>query len=1024
MNLPTEKLQSTDILTDTQSTTSNSTAKSDVPLRADNTWSGTSSTAWATGTNWSNGHAPLSTENAIIPGSLARYPIVSTTTALCNTLTLQASSSTLEIASGTLTITSTIANHGQIGLSNSHAILAVGTSCTNYSGSTMVTSVAYSPEVRIGGNFTVNSGATIHLYGGKLKFTGFGTNNLQTNADTYLHDLEIAGTNCTQAASTNPLIISDYLQIMSGSTFICNSNQTNIINGNISVDSGGACHFTTGTVSLQGNSNTIVSMKAYDYFNNLEIAKTTGYHVSLNANMTVNGNLTISSGSLAAGTNDIYIHGNWEDDVVGGFDGGVHTYFSGTTSQYIYSDESFTILDISNTTQWVVVYPYASITCGIFNDHGGNFDIQGSMTINDGNPFSGHLEVNGLLTYNAGTNVVNMTGEINVNTGHIIVNGGSSIEATFTNTGEVSISYGTIDFTSLGVFFANGLIINCISGTIRTSSNVDDQDTSTLLTGLTVEMYGNQDSHIIQASGASLYSLSINKASTYHVYLYNSIILKGSLSIVSGLFDADRFNLTIYGDWYDYVSGFVDAGYVNFAGNLSQHIYGTENFGVFHLDKTAMGLTVADSAWVTCSMFWRDLGDFSVDGFFSADVLNGTPFGGLIEVTGTCNFNAIGSPINITGYVSITSGGNFNINGGISPAVLASGGTLSMDFGYLSFNDVGVTINPGFTFDVVSGVLSTAGDLICNDIYLNLSTLEIELFGSSLSHVSLAAGARLFNLMINKTSASIDLDSSMLLNGILYVNSGIFMTNHHSITAYGGVVVSGMLDVGYDSALNLGNNASLLVSNRGQLYLSGIAGHPATVTCTGSAYSFTVASGGWIYAYYTNFSKMDVSGVNLQAGSSVWNYNDFNHCQFSQGASGGTLLTINNAQDIYIYDAQFPTNSWGGASNVTKTNTAGSVNLVMATGAFSGEAYDNDTNNLVNWSSTLPPFQHINIVYNHGTDQFNLSWAYPLSEVHFTLYYCPTPNGTYLPLYTNLTHSYVDVPAGTKCFYKVTASLP
>jgi hypothetical protein len=76
----------------------------------------------------------------------------------------------------------------------------------------------------------------------------------------------------------------------------------------------------------------------------------------------------------------------------------------------------------------------------------------------------------------------------------------------------------------------------------------------------------------------------------------------------------------------------------------------------------------------------------------------------------------------------------------------------------------------------------------------------------------------------------------------------------------------------------------------------------------------------------------------------------FNYCTFRNGAPDGTLLVLNNNQDMLIQDAVFPANSTGSAFNVAKTLNQGYVYFDNATGLFSGPLFENDLYNLVDWS--------------------------------------------------------------------------
>jgi hypothetical protein len=98
---------------------------------------------------------------------------------------------------------------------------------------------------------------------------------------------------------------------------------------------------------------------------------------------------------------------------------------------------------------------------------------------------------------------------------------------------------------------------------------------------------------------------------------------------------------------------------------------------------------------------------------------------------------------------------------------------------------------------------------------------------------------------------------------------------------------------------------------------------------------------------------MNANGVNLLSGSLVDPDFSFRRCTFRNGPAGGTLLRAHNSQSIIIREAVFPTNAGGGAYNVTKTVRTGHVYFLDYSGIFSGESYDNDAYNLIDWVAPL-----------------------------------------------------------------------
>ncbi|MEA3450367.1 MAG: hypothetical protein U9Q83_00525, partial [Bacteroidota bacterium] len=106
---------------------------------------------------------------------------------------------------------------------------------------------------------------------------------------------------------------------------------------------------------------------------------------------------------------------------------------------------------------------------------------------------------------------------------------------------------------------------------------------------------------------------------------------------------------------------------------------------------------------------------------------------------------------------------------------------------------------------------------------------------------------------------------------------------------------------------------------------------------------------------------MAENGIYVKDGGIInQNYN-FSYGTFTNAASGGTCLRIENNQDFLeadgksIVELTFPLNPNGGARNVTKSEAStGTIDFKNYYGEFAGEDYDNDPNNIINWIS--PPY--------------------------------------------------------------------
>jgi len=115
----------------------------------------------------------------------------------------------------------------------------------------------------------------------------------------------------------------------------------------------------------------------------------------------------------------------------------------------------------------------------------------------------------------------------------------------------------------------------------------------------------------------------------------------------------------------------------------------------------------------------------------------------------------------------------------------------------------------------------------------------------------------------------------------------------------------------------------------------------------GGTYAFTVD--GTLNANGATFEYMNASGVNVSSSGTL---SDLGGCTFQNGASGGVLLTIANAQTLSATGT-----AWylGSASyNVSKTGSSGSLSLCGATGSGAGAAHEYDPYGKVHWDPVAP----------------------------------------------------------------------
>lgn len=548
----------------------------------------------------------------------------------------------------------------------------------------------------------------------------------------------------------------------------------------------------------------------------------------------------------------------------------------------------------------------------------------------------------------------------------------------------------------------------------------------------TVSLSGTASANVSTQSINYFNHLEINKSGTAHVLLNSDISVYGNLTITSGaLWPAH--DVYVRNGWTNNVgtSGFDEdystAARVIFYGPNTQHIYTDETFNILVQDKTGGMLSVPPGSEVTCLRYLPttpNIGILYVTGIFNVTWSNSNAFAlGNVSLAGTINYqHNTGYALNIGANI-IINGGAFHIYGA-TEATLNSPGSLYMDDGELNFHDANVTIQDGFNTTLIGGYLRVAHNLTILEPDFNPTMLMTYLYGDYNSTLSVVAGAQLDNLKIIKGDAyTVTASSDIHVTGVLHVERGTFDTHYMDITVDTYTIIYGTLYITYDTTFAQGGE--FVVAPGGKLKTWGIDANNAIFTRSGTGYyTFTVQSGGTISAIYTIFEYMNVGGINLQEGSMVEVPYSFQHCTFRNGASTGTLLTINNNQELAIYDVYFPSNTWGGSWSVSKQNNQGRLSFYRYLVGMFGPAYEHDAFGTIDWYlTTIPPVTDLTI--SPDPDNVNLvelNWTYPISGARFNLFSSDQPYNNFT--YAGYSISYpVALATTAKKFFYITVEL-
>lgn len=133
-------------------------------------------------------------------------------------------------------------------------------------------------------------------------------------------------------------------------------------------------------------------------------------------------------------------------------------------------------------------------------------------------------------------------------------------------------------------------------------------------------------------------------------------------------------------------------------------------------------------------------------------------------------------------------------------------------------------------------------------------------------------------------------------------------------------------------------------------------------------------------------------------------------------------MRIDNSQFFTVDGAIFPANIWSGATNVSKGSNSGEVTFINYSGAFAGEAFEDDGFGRIVWNlNGILPVQSLNILRSSDTGGLMLLWEYGSLYDSFNVYVSETPDGIYTLLGT-CTENIYPVPSNlSKAFFRVVA---
>jgi M6 family metalloprotease-like protein len=483
--------------------------------------------------------------------------------------------------------------------------------------------------------------------------------------------------------------------------------------------------------------------------------------------------------------------------------------------------------------------------------------------------------------------------------------------------------------------------------------------------------------------------LNVNTMTGLTTNLLSNITICGNFVIDAGVFSANGFTMSVFGNWINNVGAgaFIkiasrNTSRVIFCGTANQNITVTstagtpvENFYILELAKSSGSLIMnGPGQTVQCDYYDYTSGDLLVlDGVFTAlNLSDGCILGGIIQCNapGQINLTDTMGSADLAANLAI-NGGTVNISiGAPSPGSVSTwgvnNGSLTMLSGQLNFLNTGINIIPGggtLSSNITGGTISVAGDFtVFRPEFSPLGGLVV-IGGSNPAQIAATSGGTFYDVQASvgtlTTSNAVMINSNLLVDTTCTFSVSSNLTINGALNLDGSMVANSPLTVAIGSAeidgsLGLSNGAILLtdgvinVNSTGSLSCQGTTTSHVQVTGSTRGY-WKMEVNGSIAVDYADFSKLREEGIWVTPSGAIDPAVGFNNCVFSGGQSGScTFLTLENSQDLIIDNITF-TSTGGESYNIAKSVDSGSVLVNSSSGNFAGPLYENDPNNCINW---------------------------------------------------------------------------
>lgn len=600
--------------------------------------------------------------------------------------------------------------------------------------------------------------------------------------------------------------------------------------------------------------------------------------------------------------------------------------------------------------------------------------------------------------------------------------------------GEVNLNGGTLQITNDGIQFGASSQFHQSGGFLKIGWGFKATALDVFHpTAGSVEFIGNRSADIQCNNGNFFFDLVFSKASQSNfvtfstdVIVNNDLIVNNGnpilfghtlnvnsdVRIMGGLLSAGNVLdvINVKGVWTNVVSpdAFAEgSGTVNFISS-EQGFISSETFNIVNVTKNSSAqfdLVVTTGEYVTVN--------------------------GLLTINSGCLKVQNGSTLEVDNSIMISSGGGLNLDSTINPATLRLAGNLydsntlfDADLGFHAI-DLNHVILDGSSDQTLSGnyadmyfcdlTVNKSGGMVLpsqnsffwgdfriqngnwyynnsgktktfnGDVIIDSGGIFSDSTGTSVfqgnrdSNLKIEGIANFGNLTLCKPDVyCYNLTGNTTFSGTtaITLSSGTLHLNGYTLKykGYMNVLTDGEICLSSGSLLDIDNASMMIIGSGGRFSSMGTGFLLAHVTSSTGYYSFRVENSGTLATEHTVFEYMDANGIFLDSLSTLDEEFSFNGCYFQNGSWGGTLLNINCQENMTIWYATFPTNTWGSAYNVSRSQSLGTITFRNYGGAFSGDTYDYNPHNNIIWGALTPPDTPQNLRIEIVDNQAVLSW--------------------------------------------------